>query len=106
MVIPHARLSHLSRSSHSVTDMSVDSVSAMDGPRRSLRRREEKSYAESPDLIIEEDSTTSNVAKNNGGPRIFDTNLGIHDDSPSQAHRAVMVFALVLQEPLSHQARR
>ena len=27
----------------------------MDGPRRSLRKREEKSYAESPDLIIEED---------------------------------------------------
>ena len=26
------------------------------GPRRSLRKREEKSYAESPDLIIEEDS--------------------------------------------------
>ena len=30
------------------------SLKAMDGPRRSSRKREEKSYAESPDFIIEE----------------------------------------------------
>jgi hypothetical protein len=34
------------------------------GPRRSLRKREEKSYAESPDLIIEEDDNSNS----NGRP--------------------------------------
>lgn len=38
----------------STADLTSTAVN-MDGPRRSRRKREEKSYAESPDLIIEED---------------------------------------------------
>ena len=38
----------------------LDPSLLMDGPRRSLRKREEKSYAESPDMIIEEDLTSQN----------------------------------------------
>ena len=34
-------------------------AAGLDGPRRSLRKREEKSCAESPDLILEEDLSSS-----------------------------------------------
>lgn len=49
----------------------LDPSLLLDGPRRSLRKREEKSYAESPDMIIEEDIPMQNsvapaVALNNG----------------------------------------
>lgn len=38
----------------------MEVMDVMEGSRRrSLRKREEKSYAESPDLIIEDDGTTS-----------------------------------------------
>ncbi len=49
----HPTAAYNQRSSSSSPSFSSDPATT-DGPRRSLRKREEKSYAESPDLIIEE----------------------------------------------------
>lgn len=66
---PVAPTSAENGSSGMEVDPPADGVaSALDhGPRRSLRKREEKSYAESPDLIIEEVGDGSNGRNSDSG---------------------------------------